>query len=313
VNEGGTSAGCAWGDYDNDGFLDLFVANGGTGMPQNNFLYHNNGNGGFAKITSGRIVTDIGNFVGCAWGDYDNDGFLDLYVCCQLGQKNALYHNNGDGTFTRITTGSPVNDVGNSVSCAWGDYDNDGFLDLFVGNGAFGNVSQHNFLYRNDGNSNSWVKIKLLGTVSNRAAIGTKVRVRATIHGKTISQLREVSSGSGFAGQIGMAHFGLGDATNIDLMRIEWPSCAVQEFSNLPVKQVLTIREPPRLQAISRLPDGSFNLSITGGIGLAYRLEMSSDLAHWELWTTLTNTTRTVTITDTNAVDFTRFYRAVSQ
>src|SRR5438094_417655 len=78
-------------------------------------------------------------------GDYDNDGFLDLFVTRQLGQGNVLYHNNGDGTFARVSEGSIVNDRGNSVGCAWGDYDNDGFLDLFVTNGAFGGENQTNF------------------------------------------------------------------------------------------------------------------------------------------------------------------------
>lgn len=80
-------------------------------------------------------------------GDYDNDGFLDLFVTSQLNQNNVLYHNNGDVTFTRVTEGSLVYDGGNSVGCAWGDYDNDGFLDLFVANGAFEDTPQNNFLY----------------------------------------------------------------------------------------------------------------------------------------------------------------------
>jgi hypothetical protein len=314
VNDGGNSVGCAWGDYDNDGFPDLFVSNGGTQSPERNFLYHNQGNGTFGKVTSGGIVNDIGNSVGCAWGDYDNDGLLDLFVCRQLGQNNVLYHNNGDGTFTRVTEGSLVNDGGNSVGCAWGDYDNDGFLDLFVANGAFGNVSQNNFLYRNNGNTNNWIKIKLVGTISNRAAIGAKVRVKASIGGRTILQLREISCGCGYAGQNTLAHLGLGNATNIDLVRIEWPSGTVQEFANVAVKQFLAVTEPPRLTAGELLADGSLQLSLTGGIGFKYDLETSSDLVAWTLWTTLTSTNRTMTLTDVTATSVARrFYRAVSR
>jgi hypothetical protein len=143
VQSGGNSRGCAWGDYDNDGYLDLFVANE---QGQNNFLFHNNGDGTFAKITSGNIVTDGGASYGCAWGDYDDDGFLDLFVA-NFNQNNFLYHNNRDGTFTRITSGRIVNDGGASQGCAWGDYDNDGLLDLFVAN-----RNQRNFLYHNEGN-----------------------------------------------------------------------------------------------------------------------------------------------------------------
>ena len=83
-----------------------------------------------------------------------------------------------------------------AVSCAgiWGDYDNDGFMDLFVATG--GHVGrQADFLYRNNGNLNSWLKLKLIGTVSNRSAIGAKVRVKATIGGKTFWQMREFSGG----------------------------------------------------------------------------------------------------------------------
>jgi hypothetical protein len=311
VNEGG-AVGCSWGDYDNDGFLDLFVSNGGIGSPTNNFLYHNQRDGTFVKVTSGSIVTDVGNFVHCAWGDYDNDGFLDLFVCRQLGQNNSLYHNNGDGTFTRITQGSLVNDGGNSVACAWVDYDNDGFLDLFVTNGAFGNVSQHNFLYRNNGNSNNWIKIKLVGTVSNRSAIGAKVRIKATIGGKTVWQLREISSGG--EGQNLLAHFGLGNATNIDIVRIEWPSRFVQEMKAVAVKQFLTVTEPSQLKPGAVLPDGSFQLSLTGGIGLSYDIQTSSDLVGWSFLATVTNTSRTMSVIDTTATNGTqRFYRAVSR
>jgi hypothetical protein len=135
----------AWGDYDNDGKLDLFV---GRYINQTNLLFHNDGNGDFSLVTSGSIVTDIGSAPACAWCDYDKDGWLDLFVSNTQNQNNALYHNNGNGTFTKITTGAVVNDGGDSRGCAWGDYDNDGWPDLFVANFNL----QHNFLYHNNGN-----------------------------------------------------------------------------------------------------------------------------------------------------------------
>ena len=143
VNDGGSSYGCTSADYDNDGYMDLFVANYG----ENNFLYHNNGNGTFTKITTGAIVNDGGNSTGCDWGDYDNDGFIDLFVC-NRNQPNFLYHNNGNGTFTKITTGAIVTNNSNSGGCAWCDYDNDGYLDLFVANAG----PAADFLYHNNGN-----------------------------------------------------------------------------------------------------------------------------------------------------------------
>jgi hypothetical protein len=117
-----------------------------------------------------------------------------------------------------------------------------GFLDLFVAKGA--HASENNCLYRNNGNSNSWLKVKLLGTVSNRSAIGAKVRVKAMIGGKTFWQLREISSGSGFAQNALEAHFGLGNATNIDTLRIEWPSGITQEFHDVGTNQLWTQVEP---------------------------------------------------------------------
>lgn len=142
VTDGGSSYGCTWGDYDNDGCADLFVAN----YNENNFLYHNNGAGTFTSVTQGRIVSDGGRSTGCAWGDYDNDGRLDLYVC-NRDEANFLYHNEGD-SFARVLTGAIATDVTNSSGCAWSDYDGDGFLDLFVAN-----VGAPNCLYRNNGNS----------------------------------------------------------------------------------------------------------------------------------------------------------------
>src|SRR5204862_6740961 len=135
-----------------------------------NVLYRNNGHGTFEKITTGDIVNDLGVFNGCAWADYDNDGYLDLFIVND-SFGNRLYHNNGDGTFLSVTEGDVVTDLANSTGCSWGDYDNDGFLDLFVANGGIASP-QNSFLYHNDGNSNHWIKVRCVGTVSNRSAIG---------------------------------------------------------------------------------------------------------------------------------------------
>ena len=293
VTDGGYAQGCAWGDYDNDGFPDLFVANYGGG----NFLYHNNRDGTFTKVSSGSIFTDRGNSTGCAWGDYDNDGYLDLFVSNYGNQTNFLYHNNGNGTFNRVLSGVFTNDTGYSDGCAWVDYDNDGFLDLFVANVTNGDVPPHdnflyrnngdgtftkvvglgilsntggtanstwgdfdndgfvdvflaksqnenNALYRNNGNSNQWIKIKCNGVASNRSAIGARIWVTARIGGASRRQLREISGGSGNGSQNSLEQvFGLGDATNIDLVRIEWPSGKVQQFTNIAPNQLLTIAE----------------------------------------------------------------------
>src|SRR5436190_8087565 len=90
ATDGGDSSGCAWGDFDNDGFPDLFVGNGGT----KNFLYRNNGDGTFTKLTNAAPALDSG--FGGSWGDFNNDGWLDLFSANDGGQNNTLYHNNGD-------------------------------------------------------------------------------------------------------------------------------------------------------------------------------------------------------------------------
>lgn len=237
VNDVGHSHGASWGDYDNDGDLDLFVTNW---QGENNYLYQNNGDGSFTKITSGDIPNDGGDSYGSSWGDYDNDGDLDLFVANAGSGNSFLYQNNGDGTFTKILDGIVVTESGNSLGCSSGDYDRDGDLDLFVANLS----AEDNFLYRNDGNTNHWVNVLCVGTVSNRSAIGAKVRVRATIKGNSVSQMREVSGQTGFYGQNSLnAEFGLGDATVIDSIRIEWPSGIVQILTDVAVDQFLTITE----------------------------------------------------------------------
>jgi hypothetical protein len=148
VNDGGNSYSASWGDYNNDGFLDLFVANAsGNGLGQSNFLYKNIG-GAFEKIVDGAIVNDIEESNCGVWGDYNNDGFLDLYVANGFRHKNSLYRNNGDGTFAKTTSGEIVNDEESSFAALWWDYDDDHDLDLFVAN-DFQNGK--NSFYRNDG------------------------------------------------------------------------------------------------------------------------------------------------------------------
>jgi len=139
VTDQAGSWGCAWGDYDNDGYLDLFVAS-----LQGCNLYRNNGDGTFTRTTGASLVGVAQGYGTCAWGDYDNDGFLDLFVAGWGNATNLLYHNNGDGTFTKIASGSIISDGGNAWGCSWADYDKDGDLDLFVAN-SFG---KNNNLYR---------------------------------------------------------------------------------------------------------------------------------------------------------------------
>ncbi|HTR42726.1 MAG TPA: choice-of-anchor tandem repeat GloVer-containing protein [Pseudomonadales bacterium] len=302
----------AWGDYDNDGLPDLFITdNGGT----RNHLYHNNGNGSFTNVTSGPEFTPSpgSNWSGCSWGDYDNDGYLDLFVCGN-GGVNALYHNNGDGTFTQITNEPVVNGGGPDFDCqsvAWVDYDNDGSLDLFLSR-YNANTLTFNLLFHNNGNTNGWMEVKLAGADSNRSAIGAKVRIKATIRGKTFWQMREITSGGGWNLQPLIAHFGVGDATSIDTLRIEWPSGSVQEFHDVLPNQILTITESPHLTV--SVTNGTPELSFKGVRGTIYEIESSTNLTTWSAIdiVTATNINSATSIIDTNEPLAGRFYRVRS-
>ena len=305
----------AWGDYDNDGLPDLFV----TGADGTARLYHNNGNGSFTNVTSVPMVslglTSGATANGAAWGDYDNDGYLDLVVTC-IGAPTLLFHNNGDGTFTQIRDGVPANDGGPGIftaSCAWVDYDNDGFLDLFLTRNTQGAHPISNLLYHNDGNTNAWLEVKLVGSVSNRSAIGAKVRVRATIGGKSLWQVREINSGGGWDVVPLVAHFGLGNATNIEVIHIEWPSGVVQEMHDRTPRQMLTVTEPPQLNISGLFSADLLQVSLVGAVGSTYELQTSSDLRNWTSWTTLLSSNRTMTFTDSTATITSRFYRAVAR
>ena len=141
--------GSLFADYDNDGYPDLYITRGGWSGAAENTLYHNNGDGTFTDVTHTAGVADPQSSFCAAWADYDNDGYLDLYIADGVigdGAANVLYRNNGDGTFTNTAEIAGVANTGNSLGTAWGDYDKDGYIDLHVVN--FG---QSNVLYRNNG------------------------------------------------------------------------------------------------------------------------------------------------------------------
>lgn len=147
VNDGGDSRAANWIDYDNDGDLDLFFTNGPQ-SGENNFFYINNGDGTFSKDDQIEIAKDGRASDGSSWGDYDNDGDVDLFVANWWNHNNLLYRNNGDKTFTLITDTQIYTDRGYSETGSWGDYNRDGLLDLYVCN-SYSNF--RNFLYKNNG------------------------------------------------------------------------------------------------------------------------------------------------------------------
>ena len=126
----------AWADYDRDGFLDLYVANGVSSRHGSlNSLFHNNGDGTFTDVAISAGVFDGRHSIGCAWGDADNDGYPDLYVV-NYGDDNGYYHNNGDGTFSDWTAKAGVAAPQYGFVTFFFDYDHDGDLDIFVSSWA---------------------------------------------------------------------------------------------------------------------------------------------------------------------------------
>ncbi|MBL4669466.1 MAG: VCBS repeat-containing protein [Flavobacteriales bacterium] len=233
------SVGCSWGDYDNDNDLDLFVTNTSN---QDNFFYQNNGDGTFTQVTSGILVNDGGHSSSSNWVDFDNDGDMDLYICNDQSDKNTMYINNGDGTFSKPETPLSGN-LGNSYSQAWSDFDNDGDLDVLVGNHS----NETNVFFENSrANCNSWLCLKLTGVNSNRSAIGARISVKATIYGVAIWQLKEISAqtGGGAGSQNSLkALFGLGNATSVDSIIIQWPSGYRQELINQNINDCINVIE----------------------------------------------------------------------
>jgi enediyne biosynthesis protein E4 len=220
-----------WGDFDNDGDMDLYAGN--SNGPNN--LYVNNGNGTFTEAAATYGVADPFSSFSCGWADFDNDGDLDLYVA--NGQPNAdkLYRNDGS-TFTDVAAAVGTNDTRHSSCISWGDFDNNGFMDVYLNNNG-----TENRLYKNNaGNSNKWVILKLQGTTSNRSAIGARVKVKAG----SLNMIREVSGGSGGKGQNSLpVEFGLGSASTIDSIIVRWPSGLVQGFANVTPNVIFSLTE----------------------------------------------------------------------
>jgi hypothetical protein len=223
--------GCDWGDFDNDGDMDLYA--GHSNGP--NQLFKNNGNGTFTEVASTYGVADPTATYSCGWADYDNDGDLDLYVANGQTGVDKLYRNDGS-TFTDVAATVGTNDTRHSSCISWGDYNNDGFMDVYLNNNGTANR-----LYKNNaGNTNKWVILKLQGVNSNRSAIGARVKVKAG----SLSMIREVSGGSGGKGQNSLpVEFGIGSAALIDSIIVRWPSGLVQGFANVTPNIIYSLTE----------------------------------------------------------------------
>ncbi|MFN0086534.1 MAG: CRTAC1 family protein [Blastocatellia bacterium] len=302
--------GVMWTDFDDDGWIDLLVANDATP----NFAYRNNHDGTFTEmgLVNGWAVDENGveqGSMGISIGDYDRDGRLDLIVTNFAEQYNTIYHKTGEGIFTDVSRAAKTA-AASFPYVGWGvrffDPDNDGWLDLLVVNGhvypqiegAFpgGEYRQRKLFYRNlrdgsfadqsneagpairerrasrgaafgdydeDGDvdvivndldgppmllrndsekagAGNWIRLKLIGVKSNRGAVGARVEVKA---GK-LTQVDEVHAGDSYLSHSDWRlHFGLGTAATVEEIRIRWPNGATESVSGIAAGRTLTIRE----------------------------------------------------------------------
>jgi len=298
-------------DFDNDGGFDVW---NGDFASSTILLFANRGDATFER-RAGVLRFTKGSWCSCmAWGDYDNDGWPDVAITG--GGGVSLFRNQGNGTFVEVTAGSPVKDTGYTTWCSWVDVNGDGFLDLFVGTSGLDAPGSLQRLYLTNPTTNHWLVVRPFGTVSSRTPVGTKIRVLATPDPNPTWQLRQISASGMFSASYGdghVAHFGLGDATNVQTLRIEWPSGAVQDLVNVASDQVFTVWEPPALSAAVRA-DGACELSIRAEPNRAWQIQASADLRTWQTLKPFTSTSVGYQFTDTDAAGMAcRFYRVVSE
>jgi hypothetical protein len=389
----------AWADYDNDGWLDLFVGHESEpSAPHPSQLFHNNHDGTFTEVAVPNGLADLGYVKGVAWGDFNNDGRPDLYVSLHNGpnhlfrndgprdpahpdaahwkftdvtaqagvgqpmhsfatwffdydndgwpdlfvagyaiqsmqdvgafeighpsgaEQPRLYHNNHDGTFTDVTHSVHLDRAILTMGADFGDLDNDGWLDIYLGNGepsyqallpnrmfrndrgrvfqdvttsgGFGNLQKgHGIafadfenngnedvfeemggalpgdtfmstLYRNPGNKNHSITLLLEGVQTNRPAFGARICVTFRDGGVLRHVYRTVGYGSSFGDRPWRQHIGVGTATQVDRIEIDWPaSHTVQRFSNAAIDHYFRIREGDSTLHVVQLPTFSFAVS----------------------------------------------------
>lgn len=303
-----------WGDYDNDRYPDIYFSN----LDGPNQLYHNEGNGTFKDVSQEtRVTLPLSSFPGWFW-DFNNDGALDLFVgaynaqvehiaLAYLGQPHKtqvdrLFQGDGTGGFKDVTYIQNLGDATHPMGANFGDLDNDGYPDFYLGTGdtsmdaimpnlmyrnrrgtGFSNVSTSggfahlqkghgisfadldndgdqdifaemggafkgdaymNALFENPGFSNNWLNVRLVGTTSNRSAIGARIKCTIEEYGTKRDVFSWVNSGGSFGANPLRNEIGLGKATAVEQLEIYWPtSDTTQHFENLDINQFIQVTE----------------------------------------------------------------------
>ena len=249
--------GIATADYDLDGNLDLVKTNFAGDTPS---LYHNQGGATFEDTTYQAGLGKHTQFLGwgCGFFDMDNDGWPDILICnghvypeveqlkteAGYAQRKLLYKNLRDGRFDDVSfdAGPGISTPSPSRGCAFGDFDNDGDIDVVVNT-----VNDYPQLLRCDSRTgNNWLKVKLVGTKSNRSAIGARLKcvTHPADEKAPHSQIDEVRSCSGYFSVSDMrVHFGLGKAEKVDLLEIRWPSGLVETLKDIRPNQLIHVKE----------------------------------------------------------------------
>jgi hypothetical protein len=244
-------------DYDLDGNLDLVKTNFAGDTPS---LYHNVGGANFEDATFAAGLGKYTQFLGwgCGFFDFDNDGWSDILLCnghvypeveqlkteAGYAQRKLLYRNLRDGRFEDISlqAGPGISDQIAARGCAFGDFDNDGDLDIVVNA-----VNDYPQLIRCDSQTrNNWIKVRTIGTRSNRSGIGARLKCVTLVDGETKphQQIDEVRSGGGYLSQNDLrVHFGIGKAEKVNLLEIHWPSGQIDTLKDIQPNQMLYVKE----------------------------------------------------------------------
>jgi len=206
-----------------------------------NYLYINDGDGNFTLAANSLVTKEKGDSHGTCFGDFDNDGWLDLIITNDAKTETYFYLNDGQGDFVRNTNQIFDQVMGKSFGVASTDFDLDGDLDIYIANHS----NQANYFYTNTNTTYNWVGFLLTGTKSNRDAIGAKVKIKAQINGEPIWQIREIRSQSGGMGSqnSNKAHFGLHQANKVDSLVVEWPSGLNQVYKNVKINKYYQVEE----------------------------------------------------------------------